>query len=109
MILPSRQPGPPDTHVMTAVNNVIGVVNNVIGVVNYVIATVPSPLNFVIADSRGAGAAAAGHAGPAGPAGDRHRRGRQGRRALARHLTAGRKRGRPCVTWLFSGTYPSPI
>jgi hypothetical protein len=44
MILTFRRPGPPDTHALTMVNNVIAVVN-------YVIAARPSLLNFVIADS----------------------------------------------------------
>ena len=45
MILTYRRPGPPDTHAMTMVNNVIEVLN-------YVIAARPLPLNFVIADTR---------------------------------------------------------
>jgi hypothetical protein len=44
MILTFRRPGPPDTHALTMVNNVIAVVN-------YVIAAHPSLLNFMIADS----------------------------------------------------------
>lgn len=44
MILASDDQAQLDTHVMTAVNNVIGVVS-------YVIAARPSPLNFVIADT----------------------------------------------------------
>lgn len=44
MILTYRRPGPPDTHAMTMVNNVIEVLN-------YVIAARPLPLNSVIADS----------------------------------------------------------
>jgi hypothetical protein len=44
MILTYRRPGPPDTHAMTMVNNVIEVLN-------YVIAARPQPLNSVIADS----------------------------------------------------------
>jgi hypothetical protein len=43
MILTYRRPGPPDTHAMTMVNNVIEVLN-------YVIAAHPLLLNFVIAD-----------------------------------------------------------
>ncbi len=43
MILTYRRPGPPDTHAMTMVNNVIEVLN-------YVIAARPLPLNSVIAD-----------------------------------------------------------
>jgi hypothetical protein len=46
MILTFRRPGPPDTHALTMVNNVIAVVN-------YVIAAHPSLLNFMIADSIG--------------------------------------------------------
>ena len=46
MILTYRRPGPPDTHAMTMVNNVIEVLN-------YVIAAHPLLLNFVIADSLG--------------------------------------------------------
>ena len=45
MILTYRRPGPPDTHAMTMVNNVIEVLN-------YVIAAHPLLLNFVIADNR---------------------------------------------------------
>ena len=45
MILTYRRPGPPDTHAMTMVNNVIEVLNNVI-------AACPLPLNSVIADIR---------------------------------------------------------
>jgi hypothetical protein len=48
MILTYRRPDPPDTHVLTMVNNVIEVLN-------YVIAAHPPPLNYVIADSRCAG------------------------------------------------------
>jgi hypothetical protein len=44
MILTYRRPGPPDTHAMTMVNNVIEVLN-------YVIAARPLPLNSVIADT----------------------------------------------------------
>ena len=44
MILTYRRPGPPDTHAVTMVNNVIEVLN-------YVIAAHPLLLNFVIADS----------------------------------------------------------
>ena len=44
MILTYRPPGPPDTHAMTMVNNVIKVLN-------YVIAARPLPLNSVIADT----------------------------------------------------------
>ena len=44
MILTYRRPGPPDTHGMTMVNNVIEVLN-------YVIAARPLPLNSVIADT----------------------------------------------------------
>ena len=44
MILTYRRPGPPDTHAMTMVNNVIEVLN-------YVIAAHPLLLNFVIADT----------------------------------------------------------
>jgi len=44
MILTYRRPDPPDTHVLTMVNNVIEVLN-------YVIAAHPPPLNYVIADS----------------------------------------------------------
>ena len=43
MILTYRRPGPPDTHAMTMVNNVIEVLN-------YVIAARPLPLNSMIAD-----------------------------------------------------------
>jgi hypothetical protein len=43
MILTYRRPDPPDTHVLTMVNNVIEVLN-------YVIAAHPPPLNYVIAD-----------------------------------------------------------
>ena len=43
MILTYRRPGPPDTHAMSMVNNVIEVLN-------YVIAAHPLPLNSVIAD-----------------------------------------------------------
>jgi hypothetical protein len=44
MILTYRRPDPPDTHVLTMVNNVIEVLN-------YVIAAHPPPLNYVIADN----------------------------------------------------------
>jgi hypothetical protein len=44
MILTYRRPDPPDTHVLTMVNNVIEVLN-------YVIAAHPPPLNYVIADT----------------------------------------------------------
>ena len=44
MILTYRRPGPPDTHAMTMINNVIEVLN-------YVIAARPLPLNSVIADT----------------------------------------------------------
>jgi hypothetical protein len=46
MILTYRRPDPPDTHVLTMVNNVIEVLN-------YVIAAHPPPLNYVIADNGG--------------------------------------------------------
>ncbi len=55
MILTYRRPGPPDTHAMTMVNNVIEVLN-------YVIAARPLPLNSVIADT----GAADDVAGPSG-------------------------------------------
>ena len=45
MILTYRRPGPPDTHAMTMVNNVIEVLN-------YVIAARPLPLNSMIADTQ---------------------------------------------------------
>jgi len=50
MILTYRRPDPPDTHVLTMVNNVIEVLN-------YVIAAHPPPLNYVIADNELAGLA----------------------------------------------------